>query len=224
MHRIPPRRHFACWSLRSRQPACPRSGIGDRRRSIKNMKTPHLVLAILACAPLTAFAEQREIVIKCVIGKGNDSLVLGPSKSPMKAAATKEIHFATEWDLPKKIKNAEGYTTYQPLTPLAFETANAGWQVQCVADTVGNLIRVTGSAAFSEPELTQAVFGEQSGPIYSPEKKNVLLTPNVSKTVSLHSSNTPFQVFLTPGKEYTFKIRRLDKWIPCKITCTYGTK
>lgn len=187
------------------------------------MKIPCFLFALAAFTVLPAFAELRDIAIKCSVGTGKEALIFGPAKAPMKASTAKEIRFATMWDLPRQTRNFEGLPIIQPLTPLAFETAAPGWEIRCAAEPVGNLIRLTGVIAYSEPELTQGVFGEQSKPIFTPDRKT-LLTENVSKTVTLHTSSSPFQLFAVPGKEYEIKIRQLDKWVRCRITCDYETK
>jgi hypothetical protein len=188
------------------------------------MKTQALVATLILSTAFAAFAESRPIAIQCMIGSEKDAVIFGPAKAPIIASNSKEIAFATVWDLPRLVKGSEGLPYFQPLTPLAFETANAGWELRCSAEPVGDLIRLTGSLTYSEPELTQGVFGEQSKPIYATDKKNVLMTENVSRTVTLHSSISPFQLFAVPGKAYQIKIRQLDRWVRCKIVCDYDKK
>jgi len=187
------------------------------------MKTPSLIALLLVALSFPALAE-RPILIKCVVGSGKDALVFGPSKSPMEASATKEQRYASSFDLPKLEKNSEGQQIVFPITPLSFEVIPTGWSMQCAAEPLGDLIRLNGAITYTEPELTQAVFGEHSGRIYAPGKKKVLLSENVSRTATVHSSSSPFQVFAVPGKEYEFKIRRLNKWVPCRISCVYAAK
>lgn len=187
------------------------------------MKTSPLIVFLFVAASFSAFAE-RPILIKCVIGSGKDARVFGPSKSPLDASATKEQRYASSWNLPKLAENAEGQPIIQPITPSSFEVVQSGWSMHCAAKPTGDLIRLNGTITYSEPELTQAVFGEQSGRLYARGKKNVLLSENVSRTATMHSSSAPFQVFAVPGKEYEFRIRRLNGWIPCRISCVYAPK
>lgn len=188
------------------------------------MKTPCTIAALLLAVTLSALAAPEDIAIKCSIGTGKDSIVFGPAKSPIEKSNTTEIRFAKTWEKPRLVRNPEGQLIVQPLTPLAFEAANSGWEIKCSAEPAGDLIRLTGSITYSKPELTQGVFGEQSQPIYSPEKKGLLLSENVSRTVTMHSSTSPFQLFAKPGKEYEIKIRQLGKWVRCRITCDYPQK
>jgi hypothetical protein len=188
------------------------------------MNTPCTIAAILLATTLSVLAGPKDIAIKCTIGTGKDATVFGPAKSPMDASNSKEIRFATTWEKPRLVRNSEGQLIVQPLTPQAFEAASSGWDIKFSAEPVGDIIRLTGSITYSKPELTQGVFGEQSQPIYSPEKKGLLLSENVSRTVTMHSSASPFQLFAKPGKEYEIKIRQLDKWARCRITCEYAKK
>jgi len=188
------------------------------------MKTPCTIAALLLAATLSALAGAGDISIKCSIGTGKDTIVFGPGESPMEKSNTTKILFARTWEKPQLVRNPEGQLTVQPLTPQAFETANSGWDIKCSAEPVGDLIRLIGSITYSEPELTQGVFGERSQPIYSSAKKGLLLSENVSRTVTMHSSTSPFQLFAKPGKEYEIKIRKLGKWVRCRIVCDYPQK
>lgn len=181
------------------------------------MKRSLLFLALLGVTSFSASAKPLDIIVKCVIGSEKDALVIGPSRTPFNFAKTSPVRFATIWELPTLAGTPEEPSC--PLVPYAIDRAEAGWELQCSADTVGDLIRLTGTFAFSAPEETRAVFGEQSGPIY---KNNILLMANRSVTATMHSSTVPFQLNALPGKEYEVKIRKLNKWVRCRITCWYG--
>lgn len=184
------------------------------------MNTTRATLLLLAVTLIPVLAGEHDILVKCTIA-GEKEMQFATTKTPVNVSQTDEVPFATEWDLPKETTNSEGHAIVVPVTPLAFERMNAGWELRCSAVTVGDLIRLTGTATFTEAEFTKGVFGEKSGPIYSPEKKKVMLTPNESKTASVLSSTSHFQLFAIPGKEYEIKVRRLNKWVTCRITCDF---
>jgi hypothetical protein len=191
------------------------------------MKTTLTLITIAALTLSSAFANDADIVVKCTIGKGKDSISLpettGKQNKELIIQATHEMPIPTKWDLPQWGSSAERQkTVVVPITPIEFETIQSGWTIRCSGDTVdGDLIRLVGVASFLESQLTQAVHGEQSGPIYSPDGKKTILTPNKAQSAATLLSATRFQLFAKPGKEYEFTVKRLGQSIPLRISCSF---
>ena len=191
------------------------------------MKTTLILLTIATLTLSPTFAKDAEIVVKCTIGKGSDSISLpettGKQNKEIVIQRTREMPIPTKWDLPQWGEAAQRQKSVViPITPTEFETIRPGWTVRCSGDAVGrDLIRLAGVVSFLEPQLGQAVHGEQSGPIYSPDDKNIMITPNEAPSSTTFSSETRFQVFAKPGKEYEFTVKRLGESVPLRVTCSF---
>jgi hypothetical protein len=190
------------------------------------MKTALTLITIAALTLSPTFAKDADIVIKCTIGKGKDSIsfpaTTGKQNKELTLQATREIPIPTKWDLPHWGNGADRQRTVViPITPIEFETIQSGWTIRCSGDTVDrDLIRLVGVVSFLESQLAQGVYGEQSGPIYSPDNTKIMLTPNKAQSAATILSETRFQLFAKPGKEYEFTVKRLGQSIPIRITCS----
>jgi hypothetical protein len=182
------------------------------------MKIP----AILILSSIIAISSVKGegIKIDMRIKLGGDIVAL-PTRivsenTPFTIRATRELRYPTRWDLPQK----RGEIVV-PVTPAAFRKTDLGVTFTCLADSTDGLIRLSGTAVFTDFErMVQSVYGENSKPIRSRDGK-VLLTENKGMAPTTVSSTSQFQVFAIPGKKYEFKIKRLNKWIPCFVTCSF---
>jgi len=196
------------------------------KQIILTMNTTLKVVFVTALLATSAIAKDQDVVIKCAIGKGTSAFALPvASTQPNREVtlrATREFRYPSKWDLPQESTNSEGAKIILPVKALEFERVEAGWIIECSTEKIeGGLIRVTGVATFTEPELRQAVHGEQSRPIYAQGDRKVLLTENKGESAVVRSSSTRFQVFALPGKQYEFNVAKLDKTIPLTLTCSY---
>lgn len=174
----------------------------------------------------SAVAKQREVTLKCIVGKGKDSLALPAVSTPLDKKATiqmtRELHVPVLWSPPVQSVGSKGTESFLPATPLEFEKVHPGLVIQCrVDETKEGLLRISGTATYSEVELAPALHGEKSGPLYSSQGKKAMLTPNKADSSVVLSSATRFQLFAMPGKTYEFKIRRFNRKIPIRLTCDY---
>jgi len=188
------------------------------------MNTTLKTVFLIVLLATSAIAKDQDIVINCTIGKGASALTFPATSTQPKREvtlrATKEFLYPTKWELPQESTNSEGAKIITPVTPLEFERAETGWIVKCSTERLeGGMIRITGVATFTEPELRQAVHGEQSRPIYAQGDRKMLLTENKGESAIFRSSSTHFQVFAQPGKQYDFNVAKLDKAVPLTLTC-----
>jgi hypothetical protein len=182
------------------------------------MKTSILVSTLALCMA-SARAEQKSINVRCIIGNGKNAITL-QSANPHELAATKTVHSPTEWDLPV-LKPLPDGPLIVPLTPNQFKAIETGWTIQFSAEPVGDLIKFIATATYIKPDLKKAVYGEHSTPIYSTDKKKILLSENKAQSISTLSSTYQFQIFAKPGQKYDVELRQLDKWVPAHITCDF---
>lgn len=189
------------------------------------MNTTIKLAAIVLLSASSAFAKDSKFVIKCVIGDLALPPVLAEASQQVVLRSVREVRFPTEWDLPnlpRESADSDGVKELipvSPVTPLTFEMVESGWIIKCTAERIeGGLIRVVGIATFTDLDFKQAVHGEHSGPIYH---KKILMTENKGPSAIVHSSSTHFQVFALPGKQYKFKVARLNKNVPLTLTCDY---
>jgi len=182
------------------------------------MKTPATL--ILSALIAVSSVKGKDIKIDMHMKLGGDTVAL-PTKivsdnTPFTIEAIRELRYPIRWDLPEK----DGDRVI-PITPSAFGKTDLGITFTCLADSTDGLIRLSGTAVFTDFEkMVQSVYGENSKPIKSADGK-VLLTENKGTTATTVSSTSQFQIFAIPGRTYEFKIKRLNKWIPCLVTCSF---
>lgn len=183
------------------------------------------LLLSLLLLPLAIHAAEPRIAIDCTLGKKGREQAHFPTVTTTSSA--KPVIFKLGWDQLYTTKWARpsypGNPTQSPVTfplPQEVQVQHIGVKIECRAELLpDNLIRLTGTATYSESESVPALHGEYSGPIRDPDTKKVL-TPNITNSPVLHTSTTPFQLFARPGQPYTFPIAKLKKQIPLTITCT----
>lgn len=183
----------------------------------------YFLVLFLCLWPVASGLASENIVVRCVIGKGKEAVSFSTTFIVNRSSTmevVKEIRYPVEWEPPMQYRaKDDAMPVVVPVTPTIFETVKHGWVVKFSGDLVGGAVRLIGTATFAEPEFTKGVFGEASGRLYAANKRLFLLTENESQTVAVQSSTTPFQVFALPGKTYELKVKQLDKWVPCTISC-----
>lgn len=191
------------------------------------MKKTILPLLVLLTLGSTAFAGTEQVIIATQIpgAKKEKPLdlpsAMGAANKTVSVESTKDFNFPTGYNPPKKFQQ-DGKTLVQPMTPSSFENARPGWKFTYTSFEDNGVVTIVGQASYTDAKIVKGVYGENSGPIYSDASKKVMLTNNTGNSASTLTSTTHFQIFAKPGQKYTVKLRKLDQWVDCTITCTVG--
>lgn len=183
-----------------------------------------LVLLTLASA---AFADNEQVTIATQLaGTTKEKPLSLPSamaaaNKTVSVESTKDFNFPTQYNPPKKFQQ-DDKTLVQPMTPSGFENARPGWKFTYTSFMDNGVVTIVGTASYTDAKIGKGVYGENSGPIYSDASKKVMLTNNTGNSASTLTSTTHFQVFAKPGQKYVVKLRKLDQWVDCTISCTVG--
>lgn len=182
--------------------------------------TPKYTLLITIFIALVSSSFAQDIKIQLTIFNEKKTVIsytkIVKPHSPFTVRIVRDFYNPTRWNPPKVNDRI-----FSPVTPEQFEKTNIGITMDCAADSIDGLIRLTGKATVADfQELVQSLYGEHSKPVKDPTGK-LLLSENKAQAITTVSTTSNFQVFAKPGKQYKFRIKHLKKWILCRVVCSY---